>query len=633
MSERARIIADRLRNTAKSNTVQSLTNIFSEEPVPLEVFVSDRKFLHNPPLSPPQYEFVRHFEQIYLPDLYPDMVVEFGAYWTPVRFVNFLAAEWGKGGGKDHTCRMGIARVGYLLLCLKSPQEYFSMPAQDEIQTLNVAASATQAHRAFFKPLRTVIAKSPWFADKFSGEIPGEQAGSIRFIKQIELVSGHSMAETLEGLNIIAAIADEISAFKLKDELEKYNRSAREPAKSAEAILRMLRTSARTRFPKNFKLAQISYPRFKGDAIEQAVLKSRQDNEAKGAASRMYVSGPLATWDVNPRVTGREDFEDDYEDDPITARAMYECLPELSPNRFYKNDTALYAAFGPKRDVPPITFEYYWGKDEGGGAAEESYSTLPTEMDTWQVRFHFAPDLVPLRGVSYAVHGDMAISGDRAGIAMTHVRNWERKDWMLPGGGYVLEQRPVVKVDFVTAFESDLTGLSPSGEPAPREVQIRWYRKLVWELVTRGFNIEMVSFDNFQSADTIQILLSRGIESQKVSTDRTKECWEALRDVMYDGRLEGYWNETLVNELMALTLLTNGKVDHPAGGSKDEADALAASVFCALELGGDEGAEPERADLPDDFVVLAKKQQSNMMSDYGVETVSLDAGGFGSTLW
>jgi len=193
--------------------------------------------------------------------------------------------------------------------------------------------------------------------------------------------------------------------------------------------------------------------------------------------------------------------------------------------------------------------------------------------------------------------------------------------------------RPVVKVDFVTAFESDLTGLSPSGEPAPREVQIRWYRKLVWELVTRGFNIEMVSFDNFQSADTIQILLSRGIESQKVSTDRTKECWEALRDVMYDGRLEGYWNETLVNELMALTLLTNGKVDHPAGGSKDEADALAASVFCALELGGDEGAEPERADLPDDFVVLAKKQQSNMMSDYGVETVSLDAGGFGSTLW
>ncbi len=39
-------------------------------------------------------------------------------------------------------------------------------------------------------------------------------------------------------------------------------------------------------------------------------------------------------------------------------------------------------------------------------------------------------------------------------------------------------------------------------------------------------------------------------------------------------------------ELFGLSKLPNGKVDHPNGGSKDLADALACSVAGAVELGG-----------------------------------------------
>lgn len=561
----------------------SLDEIFEREPVPLDVFITDKAYLNNPPLSAVQFDVVRHLEQVYLPETYPDMVEEWGPQWEPVRQINFAWIQWGKGSGKDHICRVAAARVAYLLLCLKSPQAYFSMPQQDDIHTLNVAASATQAHRAFFRPLKTLVRTSPCFKDLHE---PREY--SIRFAKQIESVSGHSMAETMEGLNIILGVADEISAFKTNDEVERFMRlsGGREPSKTAETILKMIRTSARTRFPRNFKLAAISYPRFKGDAIQQLTQRGLDDNEKHGDKSRIYVSGPLATWNVNPRVKSKDDFREDYEEDPAMARAMYECLPESAMNRFFKNDSAVFASFEERR-AEPLTIEYYWGRDETTTDPEPG---APAEQDGWQVRFHFSPDLYPLQGAAYIIHGDMAVSGDRAGVAMAHVRNWKMAEWAGVGGSPVVEPRPIVRVDFVTSFEADLRATPP------REVQIRWFRKLVFELSSRGFYIALASFDNFQSTDTIQILESRGIESKKVSTDRNANAWNTLRDVMYDGRLEGYWRPLVVNELLSLMRLANGKVDHPAGGSKDEADALAGAVMGAVEQGGQEGEEPQRAD-------------------------------------
>ena len=53
---------------------------------------------------------------------------------------------------------------------------------------------------------------------------------------------------------------------------------------------------------------------------------------------------------------------------------------------------------------------------------------------------------------------------------------------------------------------------------------------------------------------------------------------------IYDTRLRGYWNNILVEEeLLKLRLFSNNKIDHPNAGSKDLADALAGSVFNAIE--------------------------------------------------
>src|SRR5687767_6046070 len=156
-------LAQSLRDSTIQATDSANLSVFSEEPVSLDTFIQDAKFLKNPPLSPIQYEAVRHIERIYYPDIYPLLAQELGYrknrtiifsskiltvqdieqnYWaTPTRMVNNVVLQWGKGGGKDHVARICSMRIAYLLLCLVSPQEYFKMPEQDTIHMLNVASS------------------------------------------------------------------------------------------------------------------------------------------------------------------------------------------------------------------------------------------------------------------------------------------------------------------------------------------------------------------------------------------------------------------------------------------------------------------------------------------------------------
>ncbi len=586
---------------AAANDGESVEAIFAEEPVSLSCFVQDKQYLGNPALSPVQYDAVRHIERIFYPKTYLAMERAFDIgkkhdrlsvgpfstwreepYWSyPIRMTNFITLQWGKGSGKDHVCRIALLRIAYLLLCLKSPQKYFGMPEQDTIHLLNVASSSQQAQQAFFNPLPKVV-KTGWFKNKAT-----TRQNTISFAKNVEAISGHSDAESQEGLNLLLGIADEIDAFRSKKEIRRTV-SEREPTKSAEGILNMMRTSASTRFPDTFKNVRISFPRYLGSTIQQLTKQAKEDIEANGVRSRHYCSGPLPTWEVNPRVPGKEAFAEDYREDPVLARAKYECKPSRALSPYFRNQQALDACFAAQNH--PIRLEYVVEDNNG--------------RRSWAPRYTFDKDFYPIRGAQYAMHADLAITGDRAGIAMSHVAKYteheaatEDEDGLIH---YVRELRPTVKVDFAVWFSADI------GADPPREIQIRWARQLCAELIRRGFNVRRMSFDGFQSADSMQILEDKGIESERVSTDSSEEAWRNLRDLAYEGRLiipapHGFDRETnptpflLRDELFSLTKLPNGKVDHPSDGSKDIADAVACSVLGAVALGGSEEGSDARA--------------------------------------
>lgn len=480
-------------------------------------------------------------------------------------------------------------RIAYLLMCLRSPQDYFAMPEQDTIHLLNVASSSAQAQQAFFLPITRAVRRG-WFADRCEA-----RQNLISFDKNIEAISGHSDAETQEGLNLMLGIADEIDAFRSKKEmLPRRAASSREPTKSAEGILKMLRTSGATRFPESFKNVRISFPRYLGSTIQRLTAEAKEDIQGRGGASRHYVSGPLATWAVNPRVKGPEAFAEDYNEDPVMARSMYECRPARAVNPYFRNKQAVDSCFHPTPHLP-VVVSYETEEGQVGPDGERS--------QVWIPRYHFAEHFIPIQGAIYAMHADMAVTADRAGIAMAHVARYSDHEITAEdedGAPHtMLERRPHVRVDFVISYSAD-----PSATPA-REIQIRWARQLAFELMRRGFNIKRFTFDGFQSLDSMQILQTKGIESEKVSTDLHEDPWRTLRDLLYEGRVsiprldagEEAPTFLLREELLSLTRLPNGKIDHPAGGSKDEADALACSVFGAVTCGGEEESPDARAHM------------------------------------
>lgn len=578
-----------------------LDKTFSEEPVSLTVFVQDKKYLNNPRLSDIQYDAIRHVEQIYYPTLYPIMVEEFGSYWEPVRFINFATLQWGKGSGKDHTCRLISLRVAYLLLCLRSPQEYYEMPAQDTIHMLNVASSSGQAQQAFFIPMTRAVRRG-WFQDRCEPKM-----NVITFEKNVEAVSGHSDAESQEGLNLKVGIADEIDAFRSKDELIIRRASQqREPTKSAEGILTMMRTSAATRFPDTFKTVRISYPRYLGSTIQKLTADARRDNQLQGQESRHYVSGPLATWEVNPRVKGPEVFEEDYKEDPVMARAKYECKPAGAVQPFFRNDEALAAHFAAV-EREPVTVAY---------DCKECVNDEGKKFWRWDVTYDFDPLFVPIEGANYAMHADIAISRDRCGVAMSHVRDWNSITRVITdeegGESETVEYEPLVVNDFTFYLDHDITAT-----PAPREIQIRWVQQLVHELRRRAFAVGSVTFDSYQSTESIQRLKDVGIEADRLSTDKDPSIFVNARDMVYSQRLSTPYVPLLHKELSTLQAPPSGKIDHPPGGSKDLADAWACSIYAATLLGGAEEEGQPQAWPEEEEVSLVGWYD---MPDFGLES-------------
>lgn len=97
-----------------------------EEPVSIEVFVKDKKYLGLPDLSDIQKEIVKHSTQIFRkPTLIKLMGEEKGIEYYNNYTDNEVICMLGKGSGKDHCSRISIAYASYLLHCLRDPLGYY----------------------------------------------------------------------------------------------------------------------------------------------------------------------------------------------------------------------------------------------------------------------------------------------------------------------------------------------------------------------------------------------------------------------------------------------------------------------------------------------------------------------------
>ena len=491
-----------------------------EEPVSIDVFVKDKKYLGLPDLSEIQTEIVRHSTQIFRkPTLIKLMGEEKGTEYYHKYTDNEVICMLGKGSGKDHCSRISIAYTSYLLHCLRDPLGYYGKAHGVYIDLLNLAVNAQQAQRVFFEPLKNLLLASPYFN---SVGFEPRVSEIFFFSRPVRLFSGHSESEGWEGYEVMTIILDEIAAFKTDSELKGDTRAKG----SASAIYNMSKLSVMSRFPEVGKVILLSFPRYKGDFIQQRYYNSREKKEPKTWTIK------AATWEVNPTIK-REQLESEYIRNPIEARARFECEPPSMEDAYFRDENLVRKAF--------------------------NYADNPLDEEG-----RFSPWFNNSDSHRRFIHVDLGLNRDRSALCMTHCPGiTEIKTSM------GIEKLPVINVDFVYSWQA---------EPG-QEINFASVRQMIIDLCRR-FDVGLVTFDRWQSVEMIQGLRALGVNADFHSVKKTD--YDTLMTAIYDTRLRGYWDQHLVeDELLKLRLFSNNRIDHPNGGSKDMADALAGSVFAS----------------------------------------------------
>lgn len=492
---------------------------------------------------------------------------------------NEFVLEWGKGSGKDFIAALMALRQVYLLLCLRDPYSYYNLVPGTGFELCNVAYTKAQAKEVYFKQLKGLLTGSRWFK-KFRFEVFSE---SIKFPFQITMLSKAADGDSVEGQNMFFAVMDEAAAFKDSNSVRAMNKAEGDKVKSsAEGIYDVLRTSSTSRFGLVGKVVMISYPRYIDDFIQ---TKRKENEEAENG----WTSGPYATWEVNPR-RKREDFQQDYDRNPETAAAMYECRPPFAMDGYIKDPVKFVHAVARGRSIGlkyPI--------DEAGA---------------------YAPDFEGIPGRYYAVHVDLALNKDKCALALGYqgaperrlkcpCNSWNMKDSMrcraceTPQEKWIESYLPTLVVPMFRIFK-------PTGEK--NEVDFAAVREEILWIRERGHYLYSVTYDGWQSQDSIQIL-DKILGNRKVRTnryggptdfkeepivgvqsvDRTTEAHDTLKEFIYDDRAfivpasdndpKDDTSEDVCalayREWRALRVINGRKIDHPRGGAKDLVDSLA----------------------------------------------------------
>ena len=445
---------------------------------------------------------------------------------------NEVICQLGKGSGKDHCSRISMARTVYLLHCLRDPLGYYGKATGVYVDLLNLAVNAQQAQRVFFEPLKNLLLNSPWFNDQgFEPRV----SEIFFFSRPVRCFSGHSESEGWEGYEVMTVVLDEISEFKTDSELKGEIRNKG----SASAIYNMSKLSVMSRFPEIGKVILLSFPRYKGDFIQQRYEGAIEKNEPKTWCIK------ASTWEVNPTIE-RHQLESEYIRNPIEAAARFECEPPTMEDAYFRDPDRVRKAFMYHEE--PIDEDGVFKKWFNGEDSKLRY-----------------------------MHVDLGLKRDRAALSMVH------------GAGFTeiktsmgTELLPIINVDLIHYWEA-IPG---------KEINFSSVRQMILDL-NRKFEIVSVTFDQWQSVDMIQTLRGLGVNADLHSVKKTD--YDTLMTSIYDNRLRGYWSELLVeDELLKLRLINNTKIDHPTKGTKDLADSLAGAVFaCAQNINMDTEIEIE----------------------------------------
>ena len=440
----------------------------------------------------------------------------------------------GIGWGKDFAASIVLSYKLYWLGCLKDPSSFYGLSRGSNIHLMLMSINETHARDVLFGEMKARIDNSPWFKRNFKYN-PKVNTQMV-FPNGVMLIPGNSKDTSFVGYNIFCAIIDEgddYTSTKNRDDAEEGYNSIKQRIVS--------------RFRGHGLLGMIGSPK-----TEDGFMMRKFKN-FEGIPKRYCAHVP--TWDSligTPMLSGETFFWDDMKI-PIEYKASFMGDPERA-----MRDLGAKPA---KAKEPFFTIQ---GKiDAMFDAADRLYEYKESDLQKDKYAFgKFVEARLKPQATEYYGHIDLAVNrdkGDRLGFAFGHVVDYVEID---------SEMKPVIRIDFAAVFTA----------PPGSEIQFSDFKALVYYLVEKGFVFEKLTTDSWNSVDLVQSLNARGIPTSVLSVDTSIEPYANLKNAAYEGRVLCHEMPILKSEIERLELVNGEKVDHPAKGSKDCADAVAGVV-------------------------------------------------------
>ncbi len=503
--------------------------MWREYPVDLLTFFKSEKFLNETPYEGKQTELLETLNKI----IWWKLTGNEKYCEEDLRGVLEAIILFGKGSGKDFLISGFMAYMAYLLCCMSDPHEFFSFGKDEPIDLINVAINSNQANEVFFKKLKARLRNCSWFKEVKHRQPTAYNEfqvmrNKIRFYKNITCHSAHSEAEAYEGFNPLIVIFDEYGGY------------APENAKNGYDILK---TSASTRYGTKYLLIFISYPR-----SENCPMYTKYKEALKDTSGTMWhITG--ATWEVNLKVK-REDIEKQYEDDPETMEMMIECKPPSHSEGLFKF---------PER----IDEVIMWGRHaQNQDLVIEEIVTKRT-LANGEEKYFIGLQLHNLRldpQYTYYLGGDCGVTEDSYVLCLGH--------------GEPVEAQVVENGEVITKWiNKPIEDLILEWRPNKKErlpVDLLNVADII-EQICQQVYVKKALFDKFNSAETVQRLISYGVdaEDRAFSNPFQLKIYQNGKSLIYGGNVQllDYKpkNPKICSpneELKAVKLINGNKIDH-----------------------------------------------------------------------
>lgn len=536
-------------------------NNYSETPPTIEEFISDPYYLGD---SLNFGNAVFPYWKDVLVDIFPTPFYETNKYKV---IVLSGATGIGKSTVSSIIFLYDLARI----LCMDEPQLKFRLPKAAKIFFTLTNSTLENVEQVNYDPIITFIRQSPFFRSKFNNT----KSKLSMFNKNID-INMVSRKVSLVGKNVYAASSDEVNQEVTKG--------------SSKNIVTEMYNRINSRFLLKGNTWPAHYTMISSATTESSLIQTIMDNaEEKDDNSFnkrdiLVVSAPryvVLKHKIDYSGKTFKIFIGDYQSDPFFIKNENDeiraigldatKIHEVPIEHLGEFESEIYAGI---RDVLGMSVSdvrtFIPFKDKVKNSLQLSrmceLDEITLDKDSKLIDFFNIDMLDSFKPGSQKVIGlDIAINGDRLGLAMCHIH--EAK-----GAGDLIEQ--VYWVDFAV-------GVKP---PKGQSLQLYQIREFITDLVQLGIGVNYVVSDSYQSTDTLQLLNKQGIEAIMNSVDRKKDAYYVLRNALLEGRLYMPFNKILYQELVFLKE-DEKKIDHPdffpdgTVGSKDIADAVCNALY------------------------------------------------------